>query len=236
MSSLLAALLVLQSGSGFELMSPALQAMQKDDGQNPAMLWVQGGAQAWQRDCLACHGPAERSMRGVAARYPAFDTAAGRPLNLAQRINACRVGRLKLPALAPESEELLGLTAFVGLQSRGLPLSPPADPRLAPARERGRRLYETRIGQLNLACVHCHDANAGRRLAGSLIPPGHVVGYPLYRLEWQGLGSLQRRLRGCMSGVRAEPYAWDAQELLDLELYLAQRGAGLAVETPAVRP
>ena len=29
-------------------------------------------------------------MKGVAARYPAFDAAAGRPLNLEQRINVCR--------------------------------------------------------------------------------------------------------------------------------------------------
>ena len=241
MKAWLPALLILlttptRAGSGFELMSPALQAMQGDNGQNPAMLWVQGGAQAWQRDCAACHGKAEHSMRGVAARYPAFDGRTGLALNLAQRVNACRARHLQRPPLPPENEELLSLTAFIGLQSRGLPLSPPEDARLEPGRERGRLLYNARIGQLNLACAQCHDANAGRRLAGSLIPPGHVNGYPLYRLEWQTLGSLQRRLRGCMTGVRAEPYAWEARELLDLELYLARRSTGLPMETPAVRP
>jgi hypothetical protein len=50
-----------------------------------------------------------------------------------------------------------------------------------------------------------------------VIPQAHPTGYPIYRLEWQGLGSLQRRLRGCMSGVRAEPYPYDAQELVELE-------------------
>ena len=53
-----------------------------------------------------------------------------------------------------------------------------------------------------------------------MIPQGHPTGYPIYRLEWQGLGSLQRRLRNCMSGVRAEPFAYGAIELVELELYL----------------
>ena len=69
-----------------------------------------------------------------------------------------------------------------------------------------------------------------------MIPQGHATGYPLYRLEWQGLGSLQRRLRNCATGVRAEPWAWGAQEMVDLELYLMQRAAGMVVDAPAVRP
>ena len=69
-----------------------------------------------------------------------------------------------------------------------------------------------------------------------MIPQGHATGYPIYRLEWQGLGSLQRRLRGCVVGVRAEPFAADAPEWLALEAWLAERAAGMAVATPAVRP
>ena len=30
---------------------------------------------------------------------------------------------------------------------------------------------------------------------------------PEYRLEWQAMGSLDRRIRNCMVGVRAEPFA-----------------------------
>jgi L-cysteine S-thiosulfotransferase len=39
-----------------------------------------------------------------------------------------------------------------------------------------------------------------------------------------------------MTGVRAEPYAWDAPALIELELYLSRRSAGLPLETPAFRP
>ena len=93
-----------------------------------------------------------------------------------------------------------------------------------------------RMGQLNLSCAQCHDNNPGGRLGSSLIPQAHPTGYPVYRLEWQALGSLQRRLRGCMSGVRAEPYAYDAQQLVELELYLAARARGMTLEAPGVRP
>ena len=90
-------------------------------------------------------------------------------------------------------------------------------------------LYERRIGQMNLACLYCHEQNAGRRLLAETISQGHSNAYPIYRLEWQALGSLQRRLRACYSGVRAELPAYNAPDLLDLSLFLAWRGEGLAV-------
>ena len=93
-----------------------------------------------------------------------------------------------------------------------------------------------RQGQLNLACANCHDDNWDKRLAGSAITQGHPTGYPIYRLEWQTLGSLQRRLRGCITGIRAQAYDYGAPELVELELYLMSRAKGMPIETPAVRP
>jgi len=49
------------------------------------------------------------------------------------------------------------------------------------------------------------------------------------------VGSLQRRMRACLSGIRAEMLPYGAQEYLDLELYLAWRAQGLPIETPGVR-
>ena len=95
---------------------------------------------------------------------------------------------------------------------------------------------ERRFGQLDFSCAMCHERIAGKRFAGSVIPQGHPTGYPIYRLEWQGMGSLQRRLRNCFIGVRAEPYPYGAQEFVSLELYLMWRARGMALETPAVRP
>ncbi len=229
--------------SGLDFMSPALQALQRDDAQNPAMLWVQDGAALWRtatgssgKSCADCHADAAQSMAGVAARYPAWDTTSAQPLNLHGRINNCRQRHQQASALAPDHADALALSAYLGLLSRGQPLAPPDDARLAPLRSQGQALWLQRLGQLNLACQHCHDQRAGQRLGGAAIPQGHATGYPAYRLEWQGLGSLQRRLRGCIVGVRAEPYAPDAPEWLALEAWLAVRAAGMVVETPALRP
>lgn len=220
--------------SGLEFMTPALQALQRDDTQNPAALWLKDGEQRFSTACNACHTP--QDLRGVAARYPAFDSVLGKPVTLTQRFNLCRQRHAKAPPFAAESSELLGLAAYVGSLSRGMPIAPPADPRLAPFQAQGQRLYAQRIGQLDLSCAQCHDGQAGGRLAGSTIPQAHPTGYPIYRLEWQAMGSLQRRLRNCMTGVRAEPYAFGADEFTALELYLMQRAAGMPMDTPAVRP
>ncbi|MDO8298206.1 sulfur oxidation c-type cytochrome SoxA [Lacisediminimonas sp.] len=228
-------------GSAF--MGPATQAMQRDDTQNPAMLWVKGGEALWrapagtaQKSCAACHGQAEASMRGVAARFPAFDAVGKVPVNLGQRINLCRSRHQQAPPWKLESDDLLGMESYLALQSRGMAVAPPADERLKPFVARGREQYFARIGQLNLSCAQCHDQQAGKRLGSALIPQGHASGYPVYRLEWQGMGSLQRRLRNCMNGVRALPHAAGAVELVELELYLAGRGGGMVMEAPGVRP
>lgn len=228
--------------SGREDMGAATQAMQDDDRMNPALLWVEDGAQLWQRassassrSCASCHGEPQ-AMRGVATRYPAWDDVSQRPVNLGTRINLCRQRYQGLAAWPQEHHDLLALQALVGLQSRGLPIAPPADARLRPFRERGEALFRQRLGQLDLSCAQCHDERAGGRLAASLIPQGHATGYPIYRLEWQGLGTLERRIRNCMTGVRAQPFAWGSVEMAEVELFLASRALGMPLETPAVRP
>ena len=175
-------------------------------------------------------------MKGVAARYPAFDAALRRPVNLEERIKLCRSERQKAPPLAFESRDLLALTAYVARQSRGLPIAIVIDERTLPFLDAGREAFHRRQGQLNLACSQCHDDHWSGKLAGSPITQAHPTGYPLYRLEWQGLGSLERRLRGCLTGVRAESYPYGAPELVNLELYLMRRANGMRMETPAVRP
>jgi len=175
-------------------------------------------------------------MKGVAARYPVFDKALGRPVTIEQRINLERVQRQEAPPLAYESRDLLALTAFVARQSRGMPITAGDDPDLKPFLEKGRALFMQREGQLNLACANCHDDNWDKRLAGSPVTQAHPTGYPIYRLEWQSPGSLERRLRSCITGVRARAYEYGAAELVALELYLMSRARGMTVETPAVRP
>ena len=229
--------------SGYSFMGPETRAMQDDDTSNPGMLFVLDGEALWSRkaggadrSCADCHGEARDSMRGVAARYPAFDRAQRLPVTLEQRINLCRADHQNATPLAYESRELLALSAFVANQSRGMAITAGDDPELTPFVAKGRELFMQREGQLNLACTNCHDDNWDRHLAGAPITQGQPTGYPLYRLEWQTLGSLERRLRSCMAGVRARAYDYGAPELVELELYLMSRARGMTMEAPAVRP
>ena len=134
--------------SGYEFMSRETRAMQDDDVTNPGMLWVLDGEALWNRKdgaaaraCGDCHGDARASMKGVAARHPAWDAASGRPVNLEQRINACRTGRQRAAPLAYESRELLALAAYVALQSRGMPAAVAIDDRTRPYRDAGRDAF-----------------------------------------------------------------------------------------------
>jgi sulfur-oxidizing protein SoxA len=229
--------------SGYSFMTPDTQAIQNDDTANPGLLWVLDGEALWNnktnaagKACADCHNDARASMKGVAARYPAFDQAEGRPVDLEQRVNLCRTRHQQASPLAYESRELLALTAYIARQSRDDAIASGADPRLEPFTARGHELFMQRQGQLNLGCTHCHDDNWDKHLAGSAITQAQPTGYPLYRLEWQSLGSLQRRLRACIGGIRAQPYDYGALELVELELYLMSRAKGMPMEAPAVRP
>jgi sulfur-oxidizing protein SoxA len=228
--------------SGLSFGSAELRAMQADDFANPGMLWVERGEKLWQtpagpagRTCASCHVDPATSMKGVAARYPALDAKAGRVIDLEGRINACRASRQQAPSLAAESEDLLALTAFIAYHSRGLPLSVTIGEGARTTFEQGRDLYYVRHGQMNLSCADCHERNWGHRLLAETISQGHPNAYPAYRLEWQTLGSLGRRIRSCLFGIRAQMLPYDDPRLTALELFLAWRADGLPVEAPGVR-
>ncbi len=54
-------------------------------------------------------------------------------------------------------------------------------------------------------------------------------------MEWQAEGSLERRLRACSLGLRAEMPAYRSGDLLALQVFLARPARGLALEAPGVR-
>ncbi len=248
LSALLLALLTLaglaqaeEIASGSTFLSPEMRRQQDDPNRNPAWFWVDQGEGLFARKpasgeaCLGCHADPVASLRGAATRYPQVEEASGKLLNLEGRIEQCRTERQHAPAFGYESAELLSLTAYVASLSRGLPMSVRADGPARPFYEAGKAFFERRQGQLNLSCQQCHDGLVGQKLRGDTISHGAGTGYPAYRLEWNTVGSLHRRLRACSLGVRATQFDYGSPEYLALELYLADRAKGLPVETPALR-
>lgn len=227
--------------SGIEYAGAELRRLQADDAANPGMLWVTRGEALWneaageaEKSCAQCHG-AGASMKGVATRHPRIDDDTKKLVNLEGRINLCRAAHQRAKPFAFESADMLALTTYLAHQSRGMAKNITIDDRNRTHFERGAALYSRRMGQMNLACTHCHDQRAGQTLLAEKISEGHTNAYPVYRLEWQGLGSLHRRFRSCMTGVRAELFAYGSEGYLSLELYLAWRGDGLGIEAPGVR-
>jgi sulfur-oxidizing protein SoxA len=228
--------------SGYDFLSPENQQLQNDEFANPGMLWVEKGRELWKavdgsaaKSCSSCHQDAERSMRGVRAQYPKLDARRKKLISLEQRINRCRETYLRTKPYPHEAEALLALTTLVGFQSRGMPVNVQIDGPARPFFEAGRDFFMRRRGQLDLACTHCHDHNAGQRLRGEIVSQGQSNGFPIYRHLWQTLGSVQRMFVWCNTAVRAEPLPYGSEEYVNLELYLAWRGRELPVETPAVR-
>ena len=220
---------------GIEFQGADIRALQADAFANPGTLWVERGAALWKEKCAGCHGGDGASMKGVAARYPHYVRELGHVVDLEGRINACVVDHVRGSAFAYESQDLLALTAFVAHQSHGMPIVADRSAEARAVLERGRTLYFERQGQLNLACTNCHDASWGKTLLSEKISQGHPADWPAYRHEWQSLGSLERRLRACYYGVRAEMPAFGSPDLVALELYLAHRAGALVTQPPGVR-
>ena len=225
----------------YQLMTAENQAMQDDPNLNPAMFWVMDGHSLWKEkvgkqnvSCASCHGDTGQKMAGVAVQFPKVQK--GKLQTLEGQINQCRTSKQEVSALAYESKELLALTALIATQSKGLPIAIQETPQNKKDLQQGRKYFNERMGQLNLSCAQCHQDRAGLKLGGSLIPQGHPNAYPIYRIEWQTMGSLQRRLRNCMSGVRAKQFEYGSPEMAQLELFLMWRARGMPLETPGVRP
>lgn len=228
--------------SGYLYSKPATREIQDDDFANPSFLWVDQGEQLWGqaegkagKSCKSCHNDATKSMKGVGATYPKYNDKVKKVVNLEQRINLCRANNMQAKPWKWESDQLLGMTAYVKLQSRGMPVNVSIDGPARPFYEKGKKFYFQRRGLLDMACATCHVDNAGNMVRADLLSEGYTNGFPTYRLKWQKLGSLHRRLRGCNRQVRARPYKAGSDEYTNLELFITHRSNGLKIETPSVR-
>jgi L-cysteine S-thiosulfotransferase len=228
--------------SGYWFRTKETQAIQDDDFNNPGFFAVEQGEALWSKpdgaagkSCASCHQDAAVTMKGVGAALPKWSEKLKKPVNLEQQINICRGEHMGAAPWEFGSAELTAMTTYVRFQSRGMPVNVRVDGPMTPWFERGRELYHTRNGQLDLACANCHERNYGKYLRADFLSQGQSNGFPVYRLREQRLVPLHERMEGCIYDVRGIPYPPLSDEAVALELYLAWRGTGLPVETPAVR-
>ena len=228
--------------SGWRFRASETQSMQLDDTENPTFPAVDTGEGLWNKvdgseskSCASCHNDASTSMKGVRAAFPKWNAALNRPHTMETQVNECRTTRMGADKWKWEANQMLAMTAYLGLQSRGMLVNVDTSVGEMPKwTAKGKELYYTRVGQLNMSCANCHEENYGKMLRADHLSQGHINGYPTYSLR-SGLGSTHGRFKGCLIAIRAKPFKRGSDEFTALEVYLAARGNGLAVETPAVR-
>ncbi|RDC74357.1 sulfur oxidation c-type cytochrome SoxA [Rhodovulum sp. 12E13] len=227
--------------SGWRFRSDETQALQMDDFDNPAFIFVDQARDVWNAEigtngesCAACHEEPE-SMRGLRAELPHWNEEKGEVYTAEMYINDCRTERMGLEPWGWDSGDMKNMTALIASVSRGLPINVATDGPVKEAWEKGKEIYYTRFGQLELACANCHEDNYGRMIRADHLSQGQTNGFPVYRLKQAGLVSKHNRFRGCIRDTRAETFSVGSPEFVALELYVASRGNGLMVEGPAVR-
>ena len=231
-----------QSQSGNAFLSPSMQAMQNDTMANPISLWLDKGKTLWNGNdrpssCAQCHGAIE-THKTLANQFPKWSSKYKKLINLEDQILECSQ-RTSKPYQNLEDANVLALSALLHQQSQFQPIL------LRPQNEHkeewqkelnaGAQLFIQRIGRMNLACTHCHDQNVGKKMQADIISPGHPTGFPIFKMNWQSMGSIDRRIRACYSGVQAEIPQAGSQDLRQLELFLKLRAEGMTLDGPSMR-
>ena len=227
--------------SGWVFRSDETQALQMDDFENPAMIFVDDAIEAWNlvegsegKSCASCHDAPE-SLAGVRAVYPKWNEEAEEVRTIAMQVNDCRTERMGAEAWKYDGDDMLYMEALIASVSRGMPVNVAIDGPAQSMWEQGRDIYYTRFGQLDLSCANCHEDNYGNNIRADHLSQGQINGFPTYRLNNAKLNGVQSRFRGCIRDTRAETYGVGVEEMIALELYVASRGNGLSVEGPSVR-
>ncbi len=228
--------------SGWVFRADETQALQMDDFDNPGMIFVDQARDAWDtvegtegKSCASCHGTVEESMAGVKAVYPKWNEAAGEVRSLDMQINDCRTTRMGAEPWKLTKGKMTAMNALITLQSRGMPVNVAIDGPVQSMWERGKEMYYTKTGQLEMSCANCHEDHYDNYIRADHLSQGQINGFPVYRLKNAKLNAVHARFKGCVRDTRAETYKPGSEDFLALELYVASRGNGLSVEGPSVR-
>jgi L-cysteine S-thiosulfotransferase len=226
--------------SGNVYLSKQMQDLQADPTRNPITLWLERGQTLWQGQCKSCHGEMD-TLKRSSASFPRLSSDGKSLINLEDQITKCQQ-RNAANASTADSDEVLSLSVALHQASIGVPIkvaapigNPAAEVQWQARLSSGEKLYQTRIGRMNLACMHCHDQKVGAQMRADTISQGHPTGFPIYRMSWQTMGTMDRRLRACYSGVQATVPPTGSADLRDLELFLKVRANGLPLDGPSIR-
>jgi L-cysteine S-thiosulfotransferase len=176
---------------------------------------------------------------GIRQTYPYFDVDKGEVVTLELALNRCREANGEQP-YSYVKDEMASLTAYMVFTSRGKPFDIiiPNDPRALAAYQNGEKYFYTRRGQLNFSCASCHVQNPGNHIRTEVLAPalGILAAMPIYRSEWNGMGTISRRFVTCNSQVRGVSLQPQDEDYRDVEYFLSYMSNGLPISGPGTRP
>lgn len=175
----------------------------------------------------------------IAGDYPLFDEKKGEVVTLTSAINNCLVangekkwkttkGKMaKLEAFFANSSKEAGKKVNIKINSK----------KAAEAYERGKKEYYSQRGYLKMSCATCHVQGAGQRVRAEYMSPllGQTTHFPVYRLKWEGLGTLERRLKGCNKDQGEKPHKPDSKWMKELIYFMAYMSNGMKIDGPDIR-
>ncbi len=220
-----------------------------DPTNNPGVIEAESAEKAWAakgskgKSCADCHaGGVEKSMKGIAARYPRFVKEHGRIMSMEEFLQSHGPATTGTD-LPSESKANLNMTMLVKMQSNGMNVNLDlTSPEAKSALKRGEATFNKRVGQRNHACADCHDVGAGKGgdkfLGGRLLgtrESGLMNHFPLWRTNFSKVWDARKRFQWCMLPLGMNYLASDSVEYSELEFYLTSFGQGKPLSVPGIR-
>lgn len=173
----------------------------------------------------------------VRAKYPMYDEEKDTILTLEGEINACREANGEEP-LKWKKGPIASLSGYIASQAQGQKIDVKIPNEKAQAwYDKGKQQFYAKRGQLNMSCADCHVYYGGNRIRAETLSPalGQITHFPVYRMKWGELGTIQRRYAGCNSQVRAKPFKDQGDEYKALEYFHTYMSNGLDWNGPSSR-
>ena len=181
----------------------------------------------------------ENSGIGVRQNYPYFNESTNQVMTLELAINNCRKRNGEKPFSYYKGGPMADISAYMAYTSRGnkFDVKIPNSMEALDAYEAGKKLYFTKVGQLNFSCADCHVYQTGSKLRADIPSPGigHSTHFPAYRSGAGRLVTLHERFAGCLNRVRAKPFRAQNEEYRNLEYFISYMSNGLEINGPGSR-
>ena len=173
----------------------------------------------------------------IKQNYPYYDTKRDEIVTIGMAVNECRVKNGEKP-LKYGKGDIAKIIAYLAYKSRGKRINikiPSAN--AAKAYEAGKKLFYKQRGYLAISCNECHVKSAGKRIRAEALSPalGSTTEMPVYRIKWGGLGTLQRRLVGCIKDTGSEKPKMQSKPVKELAYFLTYMSNGMKLFGPDTR-